>query len=364
MRIAYILDDDISTRTGVVNKIDSKIRQWEKYGNQVQVFSLRSKKDISCIYNGVIISTLSINKSIFRKFFAQYKNIKTLRKELIHFKPDIIYLRHMKYYIGIVSAFNSVCNYVIELNSNDLAESKRNNILVHLYNKLTRSILLKHAAGFVSVSHELIHSPIFSKYKKPFIVVGNGYDFNSAQYIHKENNKIVRFVFIGTPQQSWHGIDKVITMAKYFKNYEFHIIGMTNQELQTTASNITTYGYLTQEKSEEIIASCDIGISTLALHRKNMTEACPLKSRQYLACGLPIIIGYKDTDINENLEYILSIGNYESNVSDNFEKIENFIKEIKKINFDKIRIDMKSLLDYENKELKRVEFMRLIKGKK
>lgn len=364
MKIAYILDDDISIRTGIVNKIDSKIKQWEKYGHEIKVFSLRSKSYKSCISNGVIISSLSVEKSILWKFFAQYNNIKKLRKELDVFKPDIIYLRHMKYYFGIVKSLNNICNYVVELNSNDLIESKNNNALVYLYNTLTRSILLKNAVGFVSVSNELITSSIFKKYKKPFIVIGNGYDFDGVLSIRKNSNEIIKFVFIGTPNQNWHGIDKVITMAKYFHSHEFHIIGISKDELQINCSNITTYGYLSQEKSEEIIASCDIGISTLALHRKNMNEASSLKSRQYLACGLAMIIGYKDTDINKDVDYILNIGNYEDNVLDNYKNIENFIEEIKNVNSERIRLEMKQLLNYEIKEHKRVEFITSFKGKK
>lgn len=41
--------------------------------------------------------------------------------------------------------------------------------------------------------------------------------------------------------------------------------------------------------------NCQVCIGTLALHRKNMTEASPLKTREYLAHGFPVIIGYKDT---------------------------------------------------------------------
>ena len=188
MRIAYVLDDNISIKTGVVNKIISKIREWESSGHSVQVFSLRSTSNISCIKNAVIVSNLEIDRGIIYKLFKQYKNIKNLNLYLKEFLPDIIYLRHMKYYPGIVGALKNISSYLVEINSNDIEESKKNNKLVHVYNKFTRGILLHNSSAFVSVSNELINDNIFKKYEKPSIVIANGYNFNNTQNHKKKLN--------------------------------------------------------------------------------------------------------------------------------------------------------------------------------
>jgi hypothetical protein len=43
-----------------------------------------------------------------------------------------------------------------------------------------------------------------------------------------------------------------------------------------------------------------LGVGTLALHRKNLTEAASLKVRDYAARGLPFMLAYHDKDVEQN----------------------------------------------------------------
>jgi hypothetical protein len=80
------------------------------------------------------------------------------------------------------------------------------------------------------------------------------------------------------------------------------------------------------KEAQNIASNANVAISTLALHRTVMTEACPLKTRFYLAMGLPVILGYDDTDLMEKQpDFLLNIGNYPSNVKDNMSLIRSFI---------------------------------------
>lgn len=360
MKIAYILDDDISTRTGVVKKIESKINLWKEFGYTVKVFTLRSKQLESIIEGGVVISKLHLEAGLGEKFFQQCKNIKTLDKHLSDFKPDMIYIRQIKYYPYLVSVLKKNAPYIVEINTNDLEEAKLSSKIIYYYKKLTRDFLLRDASGLVSVSQELIENKIFSKFNKPSIFIGNGYDFRKVTYQKTSFSEPAKFVFIGTPGQAWHGVDKVLLLAKKLTENEFHIIGPGIQNLKNVSKNIIAHGYLDQEKVEEIVSSCDIGISTLALHRNNMKEASPLKSRQYLAQGLATIIAYKDTDLPNDLDFILNIGNYEDNVKENLDTIEDFVKNLKNLKSSEIVKQSKNYLDYHSKEKKRFMFFQKV----
>ncbi|MFN3692462.1 MAG: hypothetical protein ACK4R7_06185, partial [Fervidobacterium sp.] len=74
------------------------------------------------------------------------------------------------------------------------------------------------------------------------------------------------------------------------------------------------YGMLFLDKYTPIMQQADIGISTLAPYRKKMNEASPFKVREYSALGLPVIIGYKDTDLPDGAPFILQIPNTEDNI--------------------------------------------------
>jgi len=169
---------------------------------------------------------------------------------------------------------------------------------------------------------------------------------------------------VGSPGQKWHGVDKVIYLASKFLKNTFHIIGPEKDEIirlgLKISNNVIFHGYLNQRELENIVSRCDIGVSSLAVHRKNMNEASSLKSRQYLAQGLPIIIGYQDTDLSEELDFVLNIGNYEDNVKDNIKEIETFSEEIKKMNPEHIISQSRTYLNYEIKESKRLMFFKNI----
>src|SRR5207249_11205578 len=70
--------------------------------------------------------------------------------------------------------------------------------------------------------------------------------------------------------------------------------------------------------------SSDLG--SLALHRNGMNEASPLKVGTYLACGLPVIIGYRDTRFPDGAPFLLNIGNHENNVGSSIPRIESFVR--------------------------------------
>jgi hypothetical protein len=77
------------------------------------------------------------------------------------------------------------------------------------------------------------------------------------------------------------------------------------------------------------MATSDFGIGPLALHRKGMSEATPLKVRDYLMHGLPVLIAHDDTDFpGAPPWYVLQIPNTESTVEDSLASIETWVSAI------------------------------------
>ncbi len=90
-----------------------------------------------------------------------------------------------------------------------------------------------------------------------------------------------------------------------------------------------------------------------------MREASVWKIREALAYGLPVIIAYRDTDLNEvDLDTILRIPNTENNVVENAETIRKFAYGMMGR-----RVDINSVapyLDQKQKEITRLEFFQQI----
>jgi hypothetical protein len=121
-------------------------------------------------------------------------------------------------------------------------------------------------------------------------------------------------------------------------------------------NNVYTYGYLNEDMSNEIISQCDIGIGSLGLHRNNIREGSPLKVRHYLALGLGVIIGYVDTDVDCDYDFILCIENEQDNVKKNITRINNFIQNYK-VPKRKVANFALRYIDYRKKEQRRIKYL-------
>ena len=139
----------------------------------------------------------------------------------------------------------------------------------------------KHVNGFVFVSNEL------KKFKRPIldvpnIVIGNGLKIRKKQENTVVNNSVV---FIGSKEHYWNGFELIEDLSQKNLDIMFHIIGIEGQ----SKSNLQFHGKLEEEKAQKIISNAVAAISTLALFRKGMIEASPLKSRLYMSLEIPFI---------------------------------------------------------------------------
>ncbi len=367
MKIAFVIDEDISTKTGVVQKIASKMEFWKQYGHEVHLFSLRSSSLETVIKDATVMTVTSQNLNILQKMRRNWQDAKHLEPYLKAYSPDIIYTRQLKYSPNLVTIMKRFGGYIMELNTNDVYEYQTYGRISRIFNLIGRNALYSNAKAFVAVSREIAHDKHYAKFNKPTLISCNGIDFTKIIEHKKAHSASVKnIVFIGSPNQVWHGVDKVVALAQAFPDKTFHIIGPDLDQLEnidgfSQCNNIRHYGYVSSDSAQKIVEACDVGIASLALHRQRMYEASPLKSRQYLAQGLPIIMGYSDTDgAIEELPYVLNIENYENNVIDNLGKIKQFFEQV--VQFDPARIieDVRPIFDIHNKEKKRLEFFRQI----
>jgi hypothetical protein len=243
----------------------------------------------------------------------------------------------------------------LEINTNDLTEYKVTySKVIYRYHVLTRESVLKNAAGMFFLTTEAARN--YAHYQRPYQVIGDSIDFSRYPIPEPPGNETPRLVFMGLGISPWFGVDKVIMMAERFPDWSFDIIGIAKNDLSgRLRGNITAHGYLNQTRYEEIISRADIGIGTLALHRIGMDESTPLKVREYLAYGLPTIIGYRDTDLPTKTPFVLSLPNSENNVQDSLKLIERFVQEWSGRRIARSEI---SYLGLDLKEEKRLEFIR------
>jgi glycosyltransferase involved in cell wall biosynthesis len=276
-------------------------------------------------------------------------------KAIQTFQPDLIYLRYSMY-VYPAHRLMDIAPVVEEINTDDLAQHEQLGWIYSLYNRLTRGIFLRRVHGLVTVSHELAASYAFAPYRKPTCVIANGCELNEFHQLPAPSNQVPHLVFIGSPGYSWNGVDKLIDLAFRFPDIHIDIVGYdTLSEFGPLPDNLTLHGYLSTQEYQQVLADADIAISSLALHRKQMEEASPLKSREYLAFGLPLVVAYIDTDLDDvNCGFLLKIPNKEDNIQTHAQSIRDFAYRMRGHRVD--RELLKKHIDADQKEATRLAF--------
>ena len=271
------------------------------------------------------------------------------------FQPDIIYLRY-SIYVFPAHRLMQIAPVIEEINTNDLTQHEELGRLYSLYNRLTRGIFLRRVRGLVTVSRELAESSAFRPYGKPTRVIANGWDLNGFPQLPAPVNETPRLVFIGNPGYAWHGVDKLVTLARLVPEVRVDIIGY--RELSgygPLPANMTLHGYLNVDEYRNVLASADAAISSLALHRVQLEEASPLKSRECLAFGLPLVVAYADTDLDHmDCDFLLKIPNREDNVETHAQAIREFAYRMRGRRAE--RAILKTCIDTTQKESQRLAF--------
>ncbi len=357
MRIAYVtihVAPEIM-QGGVGKKIKSQTGIWRERRHEVSIFSLTPA---AIPFPGEHQFIFDARANLLKREINRVIALKHMLASIQKWKPDIIYLRYGLYSFPLHHIFK-IAPVVLEINSNDIVEYASRGKFFYWMNRLTRNLIFAPASGIISPTFELT-SAFPSQYKNPFIIISNGIDLTDAELLPPSKNTHPVITMVASPGMDWHGVDKLIGFAEKYPDITVNIAGYSPADVEMPIpANVCLHGFLNRTQIREIYSLTDVACGTLALHRKNMEEACTLKVREALTYGIPVVIAYHDTDLNEvSQDTILRIPNTENNVIENYEKICDFAYEMmgKRVDVEKIY----PYFDQQKKEQSRLEFFKKI----
>lgn len=229
-------------------------------------------------------------------------------------KSDVIYYRYTPILIFynmallFISMFSTV---YIEHNTIPRYELKLSHSWMVVFHVLQMRMLSLSKVKHIAVTREIME---IEKLPKDSFIMPNGYfrdndeqhDMSSygnpiENIKHRliqekdKGNKILVFVGNDFP---WHGLDRIANLVNRLKDSFLLLVGPIKDYreillLENQGSALRT-GHLHPDLLPIIYEMSDFGLGTFGLEKKQMTQACPLKVREYLWYGLPTIINYHD----------------------------------------------------------------------
>lgn len=363
MKIAYILEVNPYQNSGVVKKINDQISFWKKEGHTIEPYIIWPKSgEESKFLTGEELSNNIINRlpdSFIKTYLTKIASAKILSSKLKSFNPDLVYIRQNIWYPGLIGAIRNY-KVILELNSVDFLEMNFYSSLkkrVYLYGK---DKILNITSGLIAVTPDILK--FYEDYNIPNEVVSNGINLNRFTNIKKVNNltnSTVNFVFVGSKNMEWHGLDKVFKLAEFFPDYIFNIVGYEKEDFaELNLNNIKFHGWMEKDRLEDLYLKCDFGIGSFSNHFVGKKIDSTLKVREYLAYGLPVILGHHDVDFT-NVEFVYKATDDNHNLNDK-KNILDFINQYR--DYIVSKKDLKKI-DSEIKEKQRLDFfLKIIKG--
>ncbi|UZW14974.1 glycosyltransferase [Clostridium pasteurianum] len=318
----YNVEDD--NAKGIKRKIEAQIKylgrncdgvDWVYKGNDGYI-KLNGNK----LYYGKNTKQLWFNATCDFYSLIKYIDLK---------KYEFIYIRYLWANLGLLKfakhakSFNK--KVLVEIPTYPYEHEMGNNIKGNICRKLDRIVtskLHKYVFRIVCTNKD---ETIFNI---KTIRIDNGVDLEEVKII--SNDKVKRENINAIAVASicrWHGYDRFINSMYQYRqknkdlNLKFYLVGDGRkndiQELKyiVKQKSMEDYVIFTGPKGGEELDSfynnMDIAVSSLALFRAGGGHN-PIKTKEYIAKGLPVITGYEDSIVPSSLEYIYKVEEDES----------------------------------------------------
>lgn len=351
MRIAYVCYLNADGHHGVSRKISMQTASWVTAGHDVAVF---------CVSNGAVELPFEATTRVFSGLRARLRATSDLVEAALVATPDVAYVRYDLFLPPLPRLLRRAAT-IVEVNSDlgrEVALWDDAMAGAGAYERFNRRVILGRAAGIVCTAYELERRVVPPRVSAPRIVIGNGVDLDAFTTLPSPSNDRPRAVYIGFPDQPWQGVDKLLRLAELLPEVDFEIVGFGREALPAEPpTNVRARGLLERREYEAVFAGCDIGIGPLALHRKGLEEAATLKTREYLAYGMPVLIAQRDPDFpDDDRWFFLRIPNTEGNVEHHAAEIGAFARAMRGRRV--ARHEIEASIGIRDKEARRLAFMR------
>lgn len=259
----------------------------------------------------------------YKSYKAMFKAVKYACKKYGPF--DIAYMRMIPAFPGLISFLKSIrpsCESIVyEFPTYPYdGENGKRVFSVRNIAKYSDRICRKKLKKYVDLSI-VFTDELESLFGIPTIVLRNGIIVDKYRLKSNLPSDKIEILCMGK-LQNWHGYDRIIAGAIEYKKthadipFKLHIIGDGNARallIEQAKSGgldetiIDFPGIVVGNELDDYFDKCSIAIESLGMHRLNLKYSSTLKSREYLARGIPFAYTLHIPGIDDECDYCYKI---------------------------------------------------------
>lgn len=321
MRIAYLIWSDLSREQGIPKKFLRQLKAWAELGHEPRLFGFTPGPRMWSELRGYEGKVLSV-RSPWRRMWTAPQ----LFESVLAWNPDCVYFRFGAYYPGLARLMGHVPT-VAEVNGELRREMAANGHYAQVfYDLATRWRMRRGLQGAIFVAEDIKKRTSLSPHV-PRAVLGNTIDLANYPQLDAPKNERPRLVFLGNLTRKRHGYPEIIQLAHSNPDWHFDLIGElpTDPSAAVPPANVLMHGQLSQDQYEPLLQQADVALGSLSIHRIRRTNNSALKTLEYLAYGIPTVLGYQETDLPSHSPYLLCLPSEPGNVMRYLSRIRQFV---------------------------------------
>jgi glycosyltransferase involved in cell wall biosynthesis len=321
MRILYLTALNLDARSGAVEHVQGIVGGLTDLGHQVTLLAVGDAAETPA---SILVPASGSWTRKMRLLRAAVESVTSGNKI-----PDVVYVRAfpLDYSLALRRITKRRIPFVLELNTmiSEEYQTEGKKVRAAIYGIAERRSLAG-SAGWLGVTNEILERARTKvRNAPPSAVALNGFapylprrevdacDAKSELGVRRDARILVMTSF-GRP---WHGADRALAMLQHLpSSVELWLVGARNKiEIETLLrsanpaleSRIRFWPWLSGRDFARVLAAADLGLGPLAIDRKNMTEAQPMKVRMYLGAGLPVLQNYLDPALDSAGPFVLRV---------------------------------------------------------
>lgn len=317
-------DFDEENLTGIQQKIMSQIRTFNENGLQCERKFL-PRGDEKC---GVFIGALSRFVPGINIFPVWQNEEEFAKMDFIYFRRPLAMTSAMRKFLKKIKELNPNINIFMELPTYPYDGELQTGLLFPFLwkDRFNRKKLVGLVDAVTVISTE---STVKKIWGIPAIPFQNGYDVKRVKIAERSGDTTCIHLSCIAMFQPWHGYERLLLgMKQYYENggtreIKCHMIGEGKElkRYKITAENkylkdrVVFHGRKSGAELDQLYNQVDIGVCSLGSYkRRDLGDlSSELKSREYMAKGLPMITGCKiDVFEERNVDFVCEFENNKS----------------------------------------------------